>query len=111
MNKVDLGETSPGPQMNAASQKRFDAEGDWMARQFFSAADLQMSPEEYAARKSHLLGCFGLHLYQYRDPNLGAWVRRLGEIFESAEEIDRCRKRYLSADELKEVHKQEQEDF
>ncbi len=57
---------------------RFDQEGDWLARQFLSAEDLKMSPEEYAARRAHLWGCFSLHLYRYQDAALGAWVRRFG---------------------------------
>ena len=90
---------------------RLHEEGDWLARQFFSPADLQMSPEEYAARHAHLWGCFSLHLHRYQDPKLGIWIRRLAEILSSAEEIERCRRRYLDATELTEVRKQEAEGF
>ena len=31
-------------------ESQFGEQGEWLARQFFSPTDLQMSPEEYAAR-------------------------------------------------------------
>ncbi len=91
--------------------RRFDREGDWDAQQFFTPDDLRMSPEEYAARHAHEWGCFSLHLYRYRDPVLGAWVRRLGEIIFSDEELDRCRQQYLTPEELAKVLKEEEEGF
>jgi hypothetical protein len=89
----------------------FDDEGDWIARRFFSSEDLQMSPEEYAAREAHRWGCFSLHQYPYRDPILGAWVRRLGEILLTEGEVERCRQRFLTPEELAEVRKQQAEPF
>lgn len=86
-------------------------EGDWIARQFLSPTDLQMSPEEYVARHAHLWGCFSLDQYRYADPVLGAWVRRLGEILSSAAEVERCRRRFLNPEELSRVHREEAEDF
>ena len=85
--------------------------GDWLARQFFSPADLRMSPEEYAARHAHLWGCFSLHLHDYQDSGLGSWVRRLGEILSSEEQLKRCQQRYLSPEELAQTHTQQMEDF
>jgi hypothetical protein len=84
-------------------------EGDWIARQFLSPVDLQMSPEEYAARHAHLWGCFSLHQYRYADPVLGAWVHRLGEILSSEEEIECCRRRFLTAEELAAARRAEDE--
>jgi hypothetical protein len=90
---------------------RYDAEGDEMARAFFSAEDLQMSPEEYAARHGHEWLCFGLPLYRYRDPALGEWIRRLGEIlFDQGDALERCRLRYLTPEELAEVRRREAEE-
>ena len=86
-------------------------EGDWIARQFLSPADLQMTPEEYAARHAHLWGCFSLHQYRYADPVLGAWVRRLGEILYSEEEIERCRHRFLTPEELAVMRRESAEDL
>jgi len=90
---------------------RFDREGDALVRELFAPADLAMSPEEYAARHAHEWGCFSFHRYRYRDPALGAWVRRLGEIFSSDEELDRCRQRYLTGPELAAVERSEAEGF
>src|SRR5262249_49246344 len=92
--------TDPFP--NNASNE----EGDWIAQQMLSPSDLQMSPEEYAARRAHLWGCFSLHRYRYRDPALGKWVRRLGEILSSEDEIERCRRRFLTPEELATVRQQ-----
>jgi len=96
---------------SSAAENRFNEEGDWMAQQFFSAEDLRMSPEEYAARHSQLIGCFALHSYPYRDPVLGAWVHRLGEILSSAGEVERCQHQFLGPEELAIVRKQEAEGF
>ena len=58
-----------------------------------------MSPEEFAARRSHGIACFGLHRRTYGDPEFGQWVRRLGAILGDADETDRCRRNYLALDE------------
>jgi hypothetical protein len=90
---------------------RFESEGDWSVRQFISAADLQGEPEEYVARNAHNLLCFAFHRYRFRDPELGAWVRRVGELLESDQEVERCRERFLSPDELSRVRCRAAEDF
>jgi hypothetical protein len=74
---------------SASSDSRPPEEGDWIAQQFFSPAELRLSPEEYAARHAHALGCFSFHLYRYCDPVLGAWVRRVGEILATEGEVER----------------------
>ena len=96
---------------NIRSSERFDREEDWTARQMFSAEDLRLSPEEYAARHAQEWGCFALHRYRYRDAALGAWIRRLGKILSDEKELERCRQRFLTAAELAEVHKQQAEPF
>ncbi len=96
---------------NPQSHDQTLAEGDWVARQFFSSADLQMSPEEYAARYAHLWGNFSLHQHRYADPVLGTWIRRLGEVLASEEEVARCRRRFLSSDELAAIQRAEAEGF
>lgn len=85
---------------------RFDYEGDDIVRQLIRPEHLQKTPEEYAARHAHEWGCFSFHRCRFRDPALGAWVRRLGEIFDSGEELERCRAAYLTAEEIAEVHRQ-----
>jgi hypothetical protein len=86
------------PDATSTTGGRFDEEGDWIVRQFFSPADLQLEPEEYVARHAHFLGTFSFHFYRFRDPGLGAWVRRVGELLASEEEVERCRERFLSPD-------------
>ncbi len=71
-----------------------EKEGDGIAQQSFSPEDRRMSPEEYAARHAHEWGCFSFHLYRYRDPVLGAWVRRVGEILFTEGEVECCQQRF-----------------
>ncbi len=77
--------------------------GDEIARAMFSPSDLQMSAEEYAARHAQDWACFSLDQYRFRDPVLGAWVRRLGEILFTEGELERCRQRFLTPEELARV--------
>jgi len=86
-----------------SQESRFDKDGDWLARKFFSQADLRISPEEYAARNAHRWVIFSLHRYRYHDPVLGAWVRRVGEILSTEGDVDRCRREILKPGELAEV--------
>ena len=101
---IDLGLTCKehlmNPDASSTTGGRCDEEGDWIVRQFIAPADLQRPPEEYVARHAHSLGAFSFHLYRFRDPGLGAWVRRVGELFASEEEVERCRERFLSPDDL-----------
>jgi len=85
--------------------------GDEIAQAFFSPADLQMAPEEYAARHAHEWGCFSLHRHLFRDAVLGAWIYRLGDILFDAEEIERCRQRFLTPAELADVRRKETEEL
>jgi hypothetical protein len=85
---------------------RIHEDGDWLAWQFLSPQDLRMSPEEYAARHAHLWDCFSLDRYRYKDAVLGAWVRRLGEILCTEGELERCRLRFLTPEELSAVRRQ-----
>jgi hypothetical protein len=95
-----------------SSHNWYDQEGDEIVGVFFSPDDLRMSPEEYAARNAHLFACFGLYRLRFRDPVLGAWVRRFAEILFSPDgELERCRRQFLTAEEIAEVHRQEAEPF
>lgn len=94
-----------------STNDRFHEEGDWIARQFFSPADLALSPEEYVARHAHLLGCFALHRYHFRDPQLAVWVARVGEILSTEGEVERCRKRFLKPEEAEAVRQKEAEEL
>ena len=84
-------------------------EADDDVRHLIGEDRLKLSPEEYAARYLHLWGCFSFDRFQYRDPILAAWVRRLGELFRDPAELERCRQRFLTPNELVEVRRQESE--
>jgi hypothetical protein len=99
------------PDASSATGGRFDEEGDWIVRQFISPADLRREPEEYVARHEHSLGAFSFHFYRFSDPELGAWVHRVGELLASDEEVERCRQGFLSPDELAVARRQETEDL
>ncbi len=84
-------------------------EGSWIVHQFFSADELRLPPEEYVARHAHLLGNFSFHLFRYDDPALAAWLGRIAQLLRDDAEIERCRQRYLTPTELKEMHLQSAE--
>src|SRR5215207_3291295 len=89
---------------------RADEEGDWIARQFFSPADLRLEPEEYVARHAHEWLLFSYHRYRYRDPKLGEWVRRVGELLFDPGAVEACRGRFLSPEEIAVVRQREAEE-
>ena len=98
------------PEALEVAQDFFDREGDEIVRQVFSSTDLMLSPEEYAARHAQEWLCFSYHRYRYRDATLGAWIRRLGEIVVNEDEIEKCRKRYLTPAEQAEMRRSEAEE-
>ncbi|HEX8914026.1 MAG TPA: hypothetical protein VF796_16885 [Humisphaera sp.] len=64
----------------------------------------EMSPERYVALRGHLVLCFSLDLHRYRDPALGAWMRRLGELLREGDgEFEQYRKRHLTPEEYARV--------
>ena len=73
-----------------------------------------LSADEYAARHSHSWGCFSLDEVKYADPNLDAWIQRLGDIFfrrNDAPTITELRNQYLTPVERAAVEKAENEPF
>lgn len=90
---------------------RFVGEADEVVQRLIGEQRLKLSPEEYAARYGHLWGCFSFERFPYRDPALGAWVRRLGELLRDPEEVERCRQRFLTPEELAVVQSQMAEGF
>ena len=99
------------PETGASPWNRFVGTADEDVRHLFGEERLKLSPEEYAARYAHLWGCFSFDQFPFRDPALGAWVRRLGELLRDPAELERCRQRFLTAEELAEVRRQQAEGF
>ena len=91
---------------NIPCSNRFNHEGDDIALAFFADIYRRQSPEEYAAREAQNWGCFSLHFFRYRDPALGAWIRRLGELLDNPDEIERLRQQLLTREEIAEVRRQ-----
>jgi len=59
----------------------------------------EISPEEYAARRSHLIGEFSLDEYTYENKKMEDWLIRLGKIIRDAKKTEECRRKFLSSDE------------
>lgn len=76
---------------------------EWM-RDIFP---LEMSPEEYVARHAHQWGCFSGANYSYRDARLQAWIYRFYQIMVEPGAQERCRKQFLSVEEIEQIHKEE----
>ena len=90
---------------------RFDGKGDDIVRQFIDPRFLALNSEEYAARQAHNWGLLSFHRYRFRDPTLAQWVRRFAEIFADGDELERCRQKYSTAEELAVVRKEEKEEL
>ena len=95
----------------STTMERFDREADFDACELLSAHDRSLSADEYAARNLHRWGCFSLHLFRYRDPVLGAWVKRVGELFDNPDELEAIRDRLLTEDERATVLAEMQKEF
>ena len=65
-----------------------------------------MSPEEYAARRSHRIACFGFHHYCYKDKELEQWLLRLGQIIFDQDLIAHYRKILLTPEERKKIEQE-----
>lgn len=90
---------------------RYDSEGDEIARRLFSPDDFALTPEEYAARHAHEWGLFSFHRFRYRDPNLGAWIRRLGEIIEDDAQVEKFKQQFLTPKEIAEIEVESAEPY
>lgn len=55
-----------------------------------------VSPEEFVARRSLGIMCWGFGQYTYPDPEFTRWIQQVTRLLASAEESDRCRKQFLS---------------
>jgi len=79
------------------------------AKELFPYGD--MSPEEYVARLAHTIGCSSFDLYRYRDRDLEAWIHRAHQLLGNLAEIERCRLRHLTPEELERIHREERSHF
>ena len=70
---------------------------------------LDMSPEEYVARHSHNILCFGLHLYQFRDSRLKEWFVALHGLLRDRKRVLDLRRQYLTPSEIEEAERRENE--
>ena len=69
-----------------------------------------ITPDEYAARWSHTMASFSMDEFSYRDPDVHAWIHRLGAILFHRPGMPRLadlRARYLTADERTAIEEQE----
>ncbi|HUL72058.1 MAG TPA: antibiotic biosynthesis monooxygenase [Vicinamibacterales bacterium] len=69
-----------------------------------------VSPDEYAARWSHRMGTFSMDEFSYREPEVEAWVHRLGAILfrrPGAPRLADLRARYLTDDEREAIRDEE----
>jgi hypothetical protein len=82
----------------------FDREADADIEAHFPWGE--MTPEEYAARHAHQIGCYSLDRMRYRDPAIGCWAVRLGEVLARPAELERARREWLTPAEYAEVQRQ-----
>ncbi|MBN2533442.1 MAG: hypothetical protein JXB88_11140 [Spirochaetales bacterium] len=72
-----------------------------------SIFDISISPEEWAAKFSHKIGCSSFDEYCYRNKKLEKWIYKLHRILSinSKYDIDSLRKKYLTENEIEEIKK------
>jgi hypothetical protein len=75
----------------------------------------QITPEEWAARYAHTVGCSAFGDFKYRNRDLGTWIYRLHEILgrqlQYPDEIDGYRKRHLSIEEIARIRREKERPF
>jgi hypothetical protein len=79
-----------------------------------SMFDLEMSAEEYAARRAHEFATFGFGNYRYTTPGLTEWVDRLGAFFFAKDlpgRLRAAREKHLTSSEIAEVEAFERDPF
>jgi hypothetical protein len=64
-----------------------------------------MTAEEYAARYAHTIGMSSFDQYRYPDPALTAWIDTLHRLLGSPDELERCRRTHLTAEEYAAVQR------
>jgi len=69
------------------------------AKQVFGGWDV-MSPEEWAARYSHTVGCSSFDQYRYRDAELQAWIYELHAILGDPARVRACREKFLTPEQI-----------
>ena len=55
-----------------------------------------VTPEEFVARRSLGIMCWGFGQHSYPDPKFTHWIHQVTRLLASPEESDRCRKQFLS---------------
>ncbi len=70
-----------------------------------------MSPEEYAARNAADIACFSLDRFRYADRELDSWIQRVAEFVSDWTLVNECRKKYLTADEMRRAIERDKEAF
>jgi hypothetical protein len=68
-----------------------------------------LSPEEWAANNAHEIESFSFDEFSYDDPDLDAWVHRLGRILFTHGAVDACRRRFLTTEQRLASEAREQE--
>jgi hypothetical protein len=75
----------------------------------------QITPEEWAARYAHTVGCSAFGDFKYRNSDLGGWIYRLHEIFDRQlhfpDEIDSYKRQYLSSEEIAKIQREKEGSF
>src|SRR5262245_42248591 len=72
--------------------------------------NLELSPEEFAARHGHEFAMFPFHQNRYQRPGMTEWVQQLAQVFFAPglpDRLRRLRERYLTPEEIERVEEYE----
>ena len=86
----------PPSETSGAVDRRFRDDG---AVEAMFAFWRTVSPEEFVARRSLGIMCWGFGRYTYPDPEFTRWIEQVTRLLASVEESDRCRKQFLNQEE------------
>lgn len=64
---------------------------------------LTMSPEEYVARKAHVIGAFSCHRTKLKDERLKAWLQRVFDLLIDRERLPALRCQFLTPEEVADI--------
>ena len=79
------------------------------ARSIFGSEEI--TAEEWVARYADGVGCSAFDQYRYSDAALQEKVFRIHQLLRSPGEVERCRRQFLTPEELEAAHRRDKEPF
>jgi hypothetical protein len=85
---------------------------EWEDDDFRRFRNLELSPEEFAARYGHEFVMFNYHKRHYDRPGMNEWVQKLAQVFLAPglpERLRRLREKYMTEEEIRQAEEYERD--